>query len=128
MRGFGAALLIGALLLTSGCGGEDEPEAKKPATSKAADPNSGVRPSVKDLATALQKAEQADGKPYTKKQAICIASILEASKVSNDGLRQAIANPGSYAPSDADATVVKGLIGKVSACLIDELRTPSPTS
>lgn len=128
MRGFGAALLIGALLLTSGCGGDDKPEAKKPATSQTADPNSGERPGVKEIAAALQKAEQADGKPYTTKQATCIATLLEASKVSNDGLRQAIENPGSYAPSGADATVVRDLIPQVSACLIDELRTPSPSS
>ncbi|MBO9520871.1 MAG: hypothetical protein J7518_04980 [Nocardioidaceae bacterium] len=92
MRRCGAAVLLGALLVTSACGGGG---------------GSDGRPSEGDVSKALRKAGEDSllgpaAKDITKAKADCIAKVLVDSKVSDRTLKKIVAADKDFLPSKAD--------------------------
>jgi hypothetical protein len=94
MRRIGAAVLLGALLATSACGGGGSDRPSKDEVSKAlrkAGDDSLLGPAAKNLG---------------KKTADCLAGVLVDSKVSDATLKKVVAGAKDFTPSSADETAL----------------------
>lgn len=104
MRRYGAAVILGALLVTSACGGDED------------------RPSVEEVSTALRKGGDdsilgAAGANLDKKAADCIAEVLVESKVSDTTLDKVVGAEGDYKPSKSDEAALAKVGPKLVECV-----------
>ncbi|GAA1911683.1 hypothetical protein [Nocardioides hwasunensis] len=81
-----------ALTLLTGCGG-----------------SSGGRPSVDEISTSLQNADNPLGLTLEEKQADCIAEAFHESDISDDTLQAIVDQDKDYEPSDDDEQAVKDM-------------------
>jgi hypothetical protein len=108
MRKYGAALVMGVLLVTSACGG------------------GGNRPSVSDVSQVLRKGGDgsllgAAGASLNKKAADCIAGALVHSKLSDKALRAIVDGDTGYKGSSSDQAAVSGVTTKMTKCVADNI-------
>ena len=105
MREFGAAVAVGVLVVTSGCGG-----------------GGGSRPSQDDLSRALRSGGQSsilgpDADKVSKQGADCLAKVLVGSKISDRALQAIVDGDRNYRASRADIAAATALKAKIVACL-----------
>ena len=93
MRAFGAALLLGAILLVGGCGGSSD------------DPKSGDdgRLSTAEIAKELRADETDGARTFTDEAADCLAKALHDSKMSTKGIRDFLEGGKTFTDADTDA-------------------------
>jgi hypothetical protein len=109
MRKYGAALVLGVLLVTSAC-------------------SSGSRASEGEVSHALQKGGTKggilgdSGADVTKKAADCIAKVLVASDISNRALQAIVDGSKTYKPTQADTLAATKVAPKIVKCLPSGLR------
>jgi hypothetical protein len=105
MRRCGAVVLLGALLVTSACGG-----------------GGSDRPSVDEVSKALRRAGDdsllgPQAKSISKKSADCIAKALVDSKVSDTTLRKIVAADKNFRPTSADEAALSKLGPALVRCV-----------
>lgn len=116
MRAVGVALVLGVLLLVSGCGEEED-----------AAGSTAARPSVEAITASLLKVGDDPETSYTADEADCIAEILVASDLSDSALTGIAAGKPGFEKSEEDDTRYRALVPKISACLVGSLPKPSRT-
>lgn len=104
MRECGAALVTGAVLAASACGG------------------GGSRPSEAELSRALQKGAEGSilgegASKVSKEAADCVAKVLVGSGISDRALTALVEGRKSYTPTKADTAAAVKVSSKVVACL-----------
>lgn len=106
MRKFGAALALGVLLVTAGCGSS--------------------RPSVDEVSAALQKGGKDSvlgeaGANLKEKAADCMAEALVDSKISDEALQALVDGDKKYKGSTADSKAAEAISAKMVKCISEDL-------
>lgn len=101
MRAFGAAVLLGVLLLGSGCGGSDRPTADEIS---------------KSLRSDAVRSDLGETSAFSKKAADCIGKALVKSEVSDAGLRGFIKDQKDYSPTKKDTAAFGKVLATLAAC------------
>jgi hypothetical protein len=83
---------MAALVLLTGCGG-----------------GGGGRPSVDDISSTLQDADNPLGVSIDKKQADCVAQAFHDSDISDEALQAMVDQDEDYKPSDEDTKALTSM-------------------
>ncbi len=125
MRGFGAALVLGVVLVAAGCGDSEDPGstptvATTPTTAASEAAQRGPdSPTVADVSNTLRSKDSKvalgeAGGTYDKKTADCLATALVESQMSDEGIEDFLRGGQEF--SDADVEAFRGVLPALLGC------------